>query len=442
MVTKKLLQVAGMHCKSCEIMVRDAIEEIDGCHVESISSKTGKLSIMCSKDIPEESIQDAIHQAGYALHNEWSHWITKNIAWGRTISWLLLAGVLLYLLFQMDISRLLPSYEKLWFTVAFFVGLVASISTCLAVTGWIVVGYTESIVDKTNGWKTQLRFHIGRIITFIVWGFVLGMIGKSFSGSIYFNGFLSIFVGFVLAYLGIQLLGLVPNISRWGFHLPMGLSKNITKLKNPKYAPWVGALTLLLPCGFTQGMMLFAIESGNPWQGALVMGAFALGTFPVLYTLGLGTEYVKDKLKVMNPFIASLLLVFGVFTATNGWNIIQASNLSAPANQIKVTDTSPGGDTETPTNMSVSTEEVSWGHDGYGFAPKTLTLAKWKNYHITVTPTSDGLGCFYSVILPGGREQYIKKWEAFTFSIDGTKPQKIRLVCGSMGMGQGQIVIQ
>jgi hypothetical protein len=92
--------------------------------------------------------------------------------------------------------------------------------------------------------------------------------------------------------------------------------------------------------------------------------------------------------------------------------------------------------------MSVSTEEVSWGHDGYGFAPKMLTLAKWKNYHITVTPTSDGLGCFYSVILPGGREQYIKKWEAFTFSIDGTKPQKIRLVCGSMGMGQGQIVIQ
>jgi hypothetical protein len=106
------------------------------------------------------------------------------------------------------------------------------------------------------------------------------------------------------------------------------------------------------------------------------MGAFALGTFPVLYTLGLGTEYVKDKLKVMNPFIASLLLVFGVFTATNGWNIIQASNLSAPANQIKATDTSPGGDTETPTNMSVSTEEVSWGHDGYGFAPKMLTLAK------------------------------------------------------------------
>lgn len=70
MVTKKLFQITGMHCKSCEIMVRDAIEEIDGCRVENISSKTGKLSIVCSKDISEESIQDAIHQAGYTLHNE------------------------------------------------------------------------------------------------------------------------------------------------------------------------------------------------------------------------------------------------------------------------------------------------------------------------------------------------------------------------------------
>lgn len=156
----------------------------------------------------------------------------------------------------------------------------------------------------------------------------------------------------------------------------MFFSKNITKLKNPKYAPWVGALTFLLPCGFTQSMMLFAIESGNPWQGALVMGAFALGTFPVLFALGLGTEYVKDRLKVMNPLIASLLLVFGVFTATNGWNIIQAAGLRAPAGQIERIDTSPTGNTYTTINSSIVTEEVSWGHDGYGFAPKILTLAK------------------------------------------------------------------
>jgi hypothetical protein len=51
------------------------------------------------------------------------------------MAWLFFAGILLFFLFQTDISRLMPSYEKLGFGVAFLVGLVASISTCLAVTG-------------------------------------------------------------------------------------------------------------------------------------------------------------------------------------------------------------------------------------------------------------------------------------------------------------------
>ena len=51
-------------------MVQDSIEKIDGCRVESISSKTGKLTVECSKDIAELDIQEAIHQAGYFLQDE------------------------------------------------------------------------------------------------------------------------------------------------------------------------------------------------------------------------------------------------------------------------------------------------------------------------------------------------------------------------------------
>ena len=135
MVTKKLFQIVGMHCKSCEIMVQDSIEKIDGCRVERISSKTGKLPVECLNDIAELDIQEAIHQAGYFLQDERVEDATKNISWSRTMAWLFFAGILLFFLFQTDISRLMPSYEKLGFGVAFLVGLVASISTCLAVTG-------------------------------------------------------------------------------------------------------------------------------------------------------------------------------------------------------------------------------------------------------------------------------------------------------------------
>ena len=107
---------------------------------------------------------------------------------------------------------------------------------------------------------------MGRILTFTLGGFILGMIGQSFSTSVYFNGFLSIFVGLVLAYLGLQLLGIFPNISRMGITLPIFFTRNIFRLKNPKHSPWVGALTLLLPCGFTQSMMIYALSTHNAWQ--------------------------------------------------------------------------------------------------------------------------------------------------------------------------------
>lgn len=423
-------------------MIRESLEEIDGCQIDSISSKTGKLVLECSKDISDAQIRSTIHEAGYSLSDEKTH-NTSHIKMSRmqAIPWIIFAGILLFFLFRIDISGLMPSYEKLGFGVAFLVGLVASVSTCLAVTGGIVIGYTESVSDKNHGLMTQLRFHMGRIITFILGGFVLGMVGKTFSGSVYFNGFLSIFVGMVLAYLGAQLLGLVPNISRWGFHLPTGFSRGITKLKNPKYAPWVGVLTFLLPCGFTQSMMLFAIGSGNPWQGALVMGAFALGTFPVLFAIGLGTEYVKEKLKILNPLIASFLLVFGIFTATNGWNILEATRSSFSREQtVEAQDARISR--ENPPMSILETETIAWSHDGYNFSPSTLTLATGKNYRITITPTSDGLGCKYSVILPDGREQFIKKGEPFDITVNGSTPGRIKLVCGSMGMRQGEIVIE
>jgi hypothetical protein len=69
-------------------------------------------------------------------------------------------------------------------------------------------------------------------------------------------------------------------------------------------------------------------------------------------------------------------------------------------------------------------------------------LQKGKNYSITVTPGSDGLWCKYSVILPWKWEQYIKKWQPFTFEIDWSEPKTMNIVCGSMWMRQGKIVIE
>ncbi len=73
-------------------------------------------------------------------------------------------------------------------------------------------------------------------------------------------------------------------------------------------------------------MQLFALQSANPLQGALIMGAFALGTLPVLFGIGIGVKYIKDKLTLLNPLIAALLVAFGLYTILNGYGLIQALN--------------------------------------------------------------------------------------------------------------------
>ncbi len=421
---KKTLKINGMHCKSCEMLVRDSINDLEGCKVESLSHKNWILVVNCEHG-NLEAVESAINKAWYTLGEGEQKQPRTSDQWFEKLGWLVLAWVLLFALLKINVNALIPQYESLWFGIALLIGLVASVSTCLAVTWWIIVGYAES-VQTNNNLRAQIKFHIGRLIIFILWWAILGLLWSQFTGSVWFNVLFSILVGIVLLYLGLQLLGIVPNITRWWFHLPSWLSQTIFNLKNPRYAPIVWGLTFLLPCGFTQSMQLYALQSGDPLQGAMIMGAFALGTLPVLLGIGLGTKYIKDKLTVVNPLIASLLVVFWLYTIYNGTVLTQALNNTEPVAVVN----------------NLPTEIVNVGHDGVQFVPSLIKLAAGKNYKVIVTPSSDGRWCNTQVVIPWKWPHTIKKWEAFEIAVDGSKAKTIKLVCASMGMRQGDIIVK
>lgn len=423
---KQTLHVNGMHCKSCELLIKNRLNDLPWCTVKSISHKTGTCEIEYNQNDLSE-IENIINQSGYTVGEENAKQPRTSDQWIEKITWLVLAGVLIFILMKSDVAGLIPQYDKLSLGIAFIIGLVASISTCLAVTGGIIIWYNES-VQTGNPLMTQVKFHIGRLWAFIIWWGILGFIGSSFAGSVWFNAVFSILVGLVLFYLGLQLLGIVPSITKLWFHLPSWLSQTIFNLKNPKYARLVGALTFLLPCGFTQSMQLFALQSGNFVEWATIMGAFALGTLPVLFWVGLGTKYIKDKLTLINPLIASLLVVFWLYTVYNGTILTQA-----------LSDT---GWSKTAIAQNAETELVNVWFDGSRLVPRSTTLIAGKNYKVVVMPSSDGRWCKWSMVIPGVWPHPIKKWESFEIPVDGSKPWTIKLVCASMGMGMGEIVIQ
>ena len=63
---KHTLKIKGMHCASCEKMVKMSIGEIDGAKLISISAKTGEAKVDADASLLPK-IKAAIKEAGYKV---------------------------------------------------------------------------------------------------------------------------------------------------------------------------------------------------------------------------------------------------------------------------------------------------------------------------------------------------------------------------------------
>ncbi len=64
---KKDLVVGGMHCASCEVLLKDVISEIPGAKVDKIDFKSGKISLDYDSDATLNKIARAIAAEGYKV---------------------------------------------------------------------------------------------------------------------------------------------------------------------------------------------------------------------------------------------------------------------------------------------------------------------------------------------------------------------------------------
>jgi len=64
---EKKLKISGMHCMSCEKLVRMAVEESPGVMVVSISHKTGDAVISINDEKNFASVKKAIEAEGYKV---------------------------------------------------------------------------------------------------------------------------------------------------------------------------------------------------------------------------------------------------------------------------------------------------------------------------------------------------------------------------------------
>jgi sulfite exporter TauE/SafE/copper chaperone CopZ len=291
--------VSGTHCPSCKIFIEDTLNEQMGIQQTQVDLKNQTVTLETTLDISQhklaEILTEKIQHNGYSLSVEKP---TKKKQDDGVIWRALPIGLtLLAIFFVIQKSGILNF--GLGGTVtpvtSFILGLVASVSSCLAVVGGLVLSLSAAVSqDNVSDIKPMILFHGGRLISFAVFGGILGAAGNAIGISFTFTAILGIIASIVMIVLGLNLVGVFKkNV----ITLPSGIFHFFRKVEHKTIAPFlIGVGTFFLPCGFTQAMQVAALSSGSFVSGLLIMEAFAIGTFPTLALLSFGSaSFARSK---------------------------------------------------------------------------------------------------------------------------------------------------
>src|SRR6266849_6454572 len=253
----------------------------------------------------------------------------------------ILAGIVLAL----DRLDLLPQHlalsDKMSYGLVFAIGLVASISSCMAVTGGLLVAVAAKYNDLSGNLtnlqrlKPHLYFNVGRIASYTLFGGAVGVLGSTLTLTPEVNGILTILASAVMILLGLQMLRLFPALARFMPTMPKAFSHRIHDLAENETrggAFLLGASTFFLPCGFTQALQLYVLAKASFATGALTMLAFSLGTLPTLLSLSAMSSFATGGLqRYFLKFAGVAVVILGLFNIQSGLTLTAVgSENSAP----------------------------------------------------------------------------------------------------------------
>jgi sulfite exporter TauE/SafE len=278
-----------------------------------------------------QALSDILKPHGYSLTMEQE---IKKVQWSDFVyaAPIALLFVLGFIVLQkLGLVNLVNSSDMTYGT-AFVVGLIASVSTCMAVVGGIVLSLSVSFAKEGDKVRPQALFHVGRLVSFFLLGGVIGVLGSVFQLGATGVFVLGLVVALILLILGINLLDIFPWAKKLQLTMPKALGTRVHSLKNANHTLTpllVGVVTFFLPCGFTQSMQIYTLTTGSFWKGGLTMLAFALGTLPVLALLSFSSLGIQKKTQSGVFFKAAGLIVI-FFALFNLLNTLVAAGIIAP----------------------------------------------------------------------------------------------------------------
>ncbi len=330
-IQKYIFHVNGMHCNACTLLIEGELGELPT--ISQVKSSLKDHTVEVTGDFGTKTIEEIVKELsqpliahGYSLS---AQRVGRETKWGEfkiAVPLALGFAIIFVLLQKMGIVNLVNS-ENINYGTAFVIGIIASLSTCMAVVGGLVLSMSATFAKEGDRVRPQLMFHIGRIVSFFILGGVIGAIGSAFTLSTTATFVLGLLIAIVMLILGINLL----DTFRWAKKLQPSMPKFIAKYAhglskfNHSLTPLiVGIATFFLPCGFTQSMQLYTLTTGSFLNGGLTMLAFALGTFPVLALISFSSYSIKNNSKsgIFFKTAGLVVILFALFNLINSLVVI------------------------------------------------------------------------------------------------------------------------
>jgi copper chaperone CopZ len=277
-IKKYKFHVHGIHCNSCVILTENEIGSLP--NISSVKSDLKTHSIEVEGDFGDKTMEQIAEELsipvkshGYRVYIEKQ---IQNIKWNDfKIAFPIAIGfiVVFIVLQKLGIVNLIGSGEVNYST-AFIIGIIASLSTCMAVVGGLVLSMSATFAKEGDKLKPQILFHFGRIVSFFVLGGVIGSIGSAFTLNSTSTFVLSLIVGIIMLILGINLLDTFHWAKKLQPSMPKFIAKHahgVSKLNHTLTPLLVGIATFFLPCGFTQSMQIYTLTTGSFLNGGFTM---------------------------------------------------------------------------------------------------------------------------------------------------------------------------
>ncbi len=206
------------------------------------------------------------------------------------------------------------------YVAAFVFGLLGG-AHCIGMCGGIMGALTFSVPPELRRphrvLGLLLGFNAGRIVSYMVVGALVGLVGAGLSHALDSIALvLRVVAAVMLILMALYIANWWKGLVRieavgshvWGVVAPV--AKRFMPVVRARQAFGLGAVWGWMPCGLIYSMLAWSLSIAEPLQGAALMGAFGLGTLPTVLATGVAARRISGWIR--NPAtrtVAALLII-------------------------------------------------------------------------------------------------------------------------------------